>query len=93
MQAIIREKDRSIDRLEDDLNKAGQREEDLKQMHNNYMLKVQSLINARALSAPSGPQEGRKTNTREEGKQASTRRRYSHFQDSDLHFQDRKKHA
>lgn len=54
LQGILREKDRSIDRLENDLNKAGQREEDLKQMHNNYMLQVQSLINQRALSAPSG---------------------------------------
>jgi len=52
-QEIIREKDRTVERLESDLQKAGQREEDLKQMHNNYMLQVQSLINARALT-PSG---------------------------------------
>ncbi len=54
LQEITREKDRSIERLENELNKAGQREEDLKNMHNNYMLQVQSLINQRALSAPSG---------------------------------------
>lgn len=54
LQEIIREKEKSIERLENDLKKAGQREEDLKQMHNNYMLQVQSLINQRAISAPSG---------------------------------------
>ena len=52
LQEIIREKDRSIERLENYLNKAGQREEDLKQMHNNYFLQVQTLINQRAISAP-----------------------------------------
>ncbi|MGB9928093.1 MAG: hypothetical protein ACPK85_06765, partial [Methanosarcina sp.] len=41
-------------RLNNDLIKAGQQEEDLKQLHNNYMLQIQSLINPRALSASSG---------------------------------------
>jgi len=54
LQMIIEEKDRRIEALNNDLMKAGQREEDLKQMHNNYMLQVQSLINQRAISAPSG---------------------------------------
>lgn len=53
LQEIIKEKDKGIERLESELQKAGQREEDLKQMHNNYMLQVQSLINARALSTSS----------------------------------------
>jgi len=59
LQEIIREKEKSIERLENDLKKAGQREEDLKQLHNNYMLQIQSLINARALM-PSGSTEGEK---------------------------------
>jgi len=54
LQEIVREKDRSIERLENDLKTAGQREEDLKHLHNNYMLQIQSLINQRAISAPSG---------------------------------------
>jgi chromosome segregation ATPase len=37
LQEIIKEKEKSIERLENDLNKAGEREEDLKQMHNNYI--------------------------------------------------------
>jgi len=49
---ILKEKDRSIERLENDLNKAGQREEDLKNMHNNYFLQVQTLINQKAIEAP-----------------------------------------
>lgn len=59
LQEIIKEKEKSIERLENDLKKAGQREEDLKNMHNNYMLQIQSLINARALM-PSGSTEGEK---------------------------------
>jgi hypothetical protein len=31
---------------------AGHREQDLKQMHNNYMLKMQTLINEKAIEAP-----------------------------------------
>lgn len=52
LQEIIKEKEKSIERLENDLNKAGEREEDLKQMHNNYMLQVQSLINQKAIGSP-----------------------------------------
>lgn len=59
LQMVLEEKDKSIERLENDLKKAGQREEDLKNMHNNYMLQVQSLINARALM-PSRSTEGEK---------------------------------
>lgn len=52
IQGIIKEKDKSIERLENDLNKAGQREEDLKQLHNNYFLQVQTLINQKAIGSP-----------------------------------------
>jgi hypothetical protein len=48
----IEEKDRHIETLKTELEKAGQREEDLKKVHNNYMLQVQSLINQKAIEAP-----------------------------------------
>ena len=38
--------------LKEELRKSGQREEDLKQMHNNYFLQVQTLINQKAIEAP-----------------------------------------
>jgi chromosome segregation ATPase len=38
--------------LKAELEKAGQREEDLKKVHNNYMLQVQTLINQKAIEAP-----------------------------------------
>ena len=38
--------------LKEELSKSGQREEDLKQMHNNYFLQVQTLINQKAIEAP-----------------------------------------
>jgi len=67
LQEIIREKDRSIERLENDLKRADQREDDLKQMHNNYMLQVQSLINQKAIGSPTkGHQTERKTTQKEE---------------------------
>jgi predicted transcriptional regulator len=61
LQIIVEEKEKRIENLVNDLVKAGQREEDLKQIHNNYMLQIQSLINQRALTSK----------TREESKQAS----------------------
>jgi Arc/MetJ-type ribon-helix-helix transcriptional regulator len=48
----IEEKDRHIETLKTELEKAGQREEDLKETHRNYMLQVQSLINQKAIEAP-----------------------------------------
>lgn len=60
LEMVLAEKDRSIERLENDLKKADIDKEDLKAMHNNYMLQVQSLINARALTPP-GSTEGEKT--------------------------------
>jgi hypothetical protein len=59
LEMVLAEKDRSIERLENDLKKADIDKEDLKAMHNNYMLQVQSLINARALTPP-GSTEGEK---------------------------------
>lgn len=48
--------------------KADQREDDLKQTHNNYMLQVQSLINQKAIgSQTKGHQTERKT-AQKEGK-------------------------
>ena len=41
-----------IETLKEQLEKANQREEDLKQIHNNYMLQVQSLINQKAIEGP-----------------------------------------
>ena len=38
--------------LKGELEKSSQREEDLKQMHNNYFLQVQTLINQKAIEAP-----------------------------------------
>jgi chromosome segregation ATPase len=38
--------------LKTELEKAGQREEDLKETHRNYMLQVQTLINQKAIEAP-----------------------------------------
>lgn len=41
-----------IETLKTELEKSGQREEDLKKTHRNYMLQVQSLINQKAIEAP-----------------------------------------
>ena len=38
--------------LKADIEKASQDKEDLKQMHNNYFLQVQTLINQKAIEAP-----------------------------------------
>ena len=59
LQTRSEEQERHISFLKEAMEKAGQREEDLKQIHNNYMLQIQSLINARALM-PSGSTEGEK---------------------------------
>jgi len=52
LTARLGERERVIAILQADLDKAGQREEDLKQMHNNYFLQVQTLINQKAIEAP-----------------------------------------
>ena len=38
--------------MKEALEKASQREDDLKQMHNNYFLQVQTLINQKAIGSP-----------------------------------------
>jgi hypothetical protein len=52
LQARSEELERHNSTLKEELDKASQREEDLKSMHNNYMLQVQSLINQKAIEAP-----------------------------------------
>jgi hypothetical protein len=48
----IEDKDRHIESLKKELESAGQREQDLKQMHSNYMMQMQTLINQRAIEVP-----------------------------------------
>jgi Arc/MetJ-type ribon-helix-helix transcriptional regulator len=48
----IEEKNQHIETLKAELEKAGHREEDLKKVHNNYMLQMQTLINQKAIEAP-----------------------------------------
>jgi predicted nucleic acid-binding Zn-ribbon protein len=54
--AQLRSRSEELDKhnstLKEELRKSGQREEDLKQMHNNYFLQVQTLINQKAIEAP-----------------------------------------
>lgn len=54
--AQIRAKSEELERhnstLKEELDKAGRREEDLKQIHNNYFLQIQTLINQKAIEAP-----------------------------------------
>jgi len=52
MQELINEKDRHIKTLKTELEKSGEREENLKETHRNYMLQVQTLINQKAIEAP-----------------------------------------
>jgi Arc/MetJ-type ribon-helix-helix transcriptional regulator len=52
LQARYEELQAHNDTLKVELEKAGQREEDLKKVHNNYMLQVQTLINQKAIEAP-----------------------------------------
>ena len=44
--------ERHTQTLKAELEKASQDKEDLKQMHNNYFLQVQTLINQKAIEAP-----------------------------------------
>ena len=48
----IEDKDRHIESLKKELESAGQREQDLKQMHSNYMMQMQTLINQKSIEAP-----------------------------------------
>lgn len=60
LQEIIREKDKSIERLENDLKKADLDKEDLKAVYNNYFLQVQTLINQKAIGTGSTKEAIRK---------------------------------
>lgn len=50
--AHLEEKELLVIVLKEELLKAGKREEDLRTMHTNYMLQVQSLINQKAIDGP-----------------------------------------
>ncbi len=59
LQARLKERENSFkeiqshnETLKAELDKAGQREQDLKAMYNNYMLQMQTLINQKAIEAP-----------------------------------------
>lgn len=52
MQDIINEKDKHIETLKDELNKAERDKEDLKVTYANYFTQVQTLINQKAIEAP-----------------------------------------
>lgn len=52
LRARLEEKDILINTLQKELDKAGQREDDLKETHRNYMLQMQTLINQKAIEAP-----------------------------------------
>jgi len=52
LQARTEELEKHNSTLMGELEKASQRENDLKNMHNNYMLQVQSLINQKAIEGP-----------------------------------------
>ena len=51
LRALSEELKKHNEMLEAELENAVQREHDLKSMHNNYMLQVQSLINQKAIEA------------------------------------------
>lgn len=48
----LEEKDRHIETLKGELEKAERDKEDLKKTYNNYFLQVQTLINQKAIDAP-----------------------------------------
>jgi hypothetical protein len=52
IRARLEEKNILINTLQKELDKAGQREDDLKETHRNYMLQMQTLINQKAIEAP-----------------------------------------
>ena len=60
LRARSEEQERHISFLKEALEKAGHREEDLKNMHNNYFLQVQTLINQKAIGSTTKKEEGKK---------------------------------
>ena len=57
LQMVLGEKEKVIEARENGLKKADQDKEDLKQMHNNYFLQVQTLINQKAIGSPKESRE------------------------------------
>ena len=52
LETKTEEQEKLISFLTEALDKAGQREEDLKNMYNNYFVQVQTLINQKQIEAP-----------------------------------------
>lgn len=52
LKARLEEKDKLIETLNVDIEKAERDKEDLKNTYNNYFLQVQTLINQKAIEAP-----------------------------------------
>ena len=63
LQEIIREKDRSIERLENDIKKADTDKEDLKNTYNNYFVQIQLLIQQQAIGNPKEAKVSKKEET------------------------------
>lgn len=66
LEMVMQEKDRTIERLENDLKKADIDKEDLKATYNNYFLQMQLLISQKAITATTGPQKESKPAEKEE---------------------------
>ena len=56
-KALIEEKDRHIETLRKELEKAGQDKEAIQNLYNNYMLQMQTLINQNAIGTPGAKQQ------------------------------------
>jgi hypothetical protein len=52
LQELIKEKDRHIETLKTEIDKAGKDKEAIQNLYNNYMLQMQTLINQKAIEAP-----------------------------------------
>jgi len=52
LNARLEEKESLIETLKAEIEKAERDKEDLKTMHNNYFLQIQTLINQKAIEAP-----------------------------------------
>jgi predicted RNase H-like nuclease (RuvC/YqgF family) len=51
LQELIMEKDRHIETLKSEIDKAGKDKEAIQNLYNNYMLQMQTLINRKAIEA------------------------------------------
>ena len=72
LKARLEEQEKLISFLKEALDKAGQREEDLKNMHNNYFLQVQTLINQKAIGSPQEAKGSKKEETSTADKATTT---------------------